>query len=125
MRLLLISPNAAISIAIVANRFFAIIIVCCYLYFRVSEYGLCLHLVDIHFRLYIFFLFHSSQFFLFDDNFHSLVATLYDVDALLRLVKAFALQVVVFSLVVGNGVEGVDGCSAVVVEADTKHLGTS
>ena len=62
---------------------------------------------------------------LFDDNFHSLASTLYDVDTLLRLVKVFALQVVVYSLVVGNSVEGVDGCSAVVVEADTEHLGTS
>ena len=61
---------------------------------------------------------------LFDDNFHSLVATLYDVDALLRLIEALALKVVVFSLVVGNGVEGVDGCSAVVVETNAKHLGT-
>jgi hypothetical protein len=31
----------------------------------------------------------------------------------LRLVETLALQVVVFSLIIGNGVEGVDGCSAV------------
>ena len=59
---------------------------------------------------------------LFDYYLHSFAITLHDVDALLRLVKAIALQVVVFSLVVGNGVEALDGCSAVAY-ADAKHLG--
>ena len=61
---------------------------------------------------------------LFDYNFHCLVATLHDVDTLLRLVETLALKVVVFSLVVGNGVEAVDGCSAVAY-ADAEHLGAS
>ena len=61
---------------------------------------------------------------LFDYYLHSFAITLHDVDALLRLVEALTLQVVVFSLVVGNGVEVVDGCSTVAYTY-AKHLGTS
>ena len=71
------------------------------------EDGRCLYLIDCHFGLDIFFLFHIV-YVLFDDNFHCLVASLHDVDALLRSVEAVALQVVVFGLVVGIGVEVVD-----------------
>ena len=108
----------------VVNFIVAVIIFLGSLDSRYSEDRWSLYLVDLHFGLYIFFLFHIVQC-LFDDNFHSFAITLHDVDTLLRLVEALALQVEVFSLVVGNGVESVDGSSAVVVETNGKHLGCS
>ena len=61
VRLLLISPNAATWIAIFINRPFVIILFCGFLDIRACKDGLCLHLENIQFWLYIFFLFHSVQ----------------------------------------------------------------
>ena len=69
----------------------------------------------------IFFLFHNSHS-LFDDYFHGFSTTFHNVNALLRLIEATALQVVVFRLPIAYSIEMIDGCR-LVADTDVQRFG--